>query len=109
MSFPFQSANRNRTIEFCMSNSAVNPIMSFYMKSKYSLFNNEILMKIQENWKKQISNAKKVLIIGVRPHFSDEHIWNPLINTKANVGFIGSNQGFAELKNKRDNHRVFRE
>lgn len=45
---------------------------------------------IQDRWKKNVLEAKPILIIGVKPYLADKHIWEPLTQTDAKLGYLGS-------------------
>ena len=47
-----------------------------------------------------------MLIIGVRPNPNDTHIWNPIIETNAIVGYIGSNSDFIKYVEKKRNGKT---
>ncbi|MFZ1077371.1 MAG: hypothetical protein WAN47_08090 [Nitrosotalea sp.] len=99
-----QAVSPNEAIQFCLSGTALYPAMCLYMDKKPTQISPSVIGKIQQNWLTSIGKANKVLIIGVRPNPNDTHIWNPIIETNAMVGYIGSNEDFIKyVKQKREN------
>lgn len=92
ISYPLRAASRKATQQFCNIKGTIYPAMALYMNSKPRQVSSDIIEDIQKRWEKYIALAKKILIIGVRPYTLDTHIWNPLSNTNARIGFIGSTQ-----------------
>jgi hypothetical protein len=79
---------------YCNSNTALYPAMSLYMKSKFNQIGHEVITNLQNRWQAKIMEAKNILIIGVKPNFSDTHIWDPLTKTKGRIGYIGNLDAF---------------
>lgn len=91
----------NEAISFCLSQTALYPIMALYMKSKPVQIGNGQMRIYQELWINHVLEADKILIVGVKPWPDDEHIWKPLTETKANIGYIGGKEEYDKwLKTK---------
>lgn len=76
--------------------------MSLYSKKKDILVGPEQIMGIQAEFHKDINAADLVIIIGIRPNPSDEHIWNHLRDTNAKIVLIGNESECKEwLQNSR--------
>jgi len=73
------------------------PIMAFYMENKPVQVNRKSIGEIQQVWTNRISESNKLLIIGINPNLEDKHVWDPIVNTKAKIGFVGSDNGFKKL------------
>jgi hypothetical protein len=58
------------------------------------LYTNQISGK--NKWKEAVCNATKILIIGINPNHADIHVWGPLAETKARIGFVGSYEGYRQ-------------
>ena len=43
----------------------------------------------QAQWQSVVAKAKHIFVVGVRVHNIDEHIWSPLVSTKASVTYFG--------------------
>lgn len=95
-----KGVDRTDAINFCNSPTGLYPAMCLYMRSKHSQIGYTQLRKIQEWWKNQVLAADKVLVIGVKPYFYDKHIWEPLRESKAKVGFVGSSDSYKEWISK---------
>ena len=87
-------ANPNEAIQFCLSNTALYPAMCLYMEAKPSQISQQFIRKKQQEWKKHIENAERILIIGVYPYLDYTHIWDSLTKTNAKIGYVGSKDGF---------------
>jgi hypothetical protein len=96
-----KACSSDEVIKFCHEpGQALYPAMCLYMKSKVAHFN--AILELQRKWTDEISNAEKVLIIGVKPYPDDGHIWNPLSQTNAKLGYIGNENDFNDWK---ESHR----
>jgi hypothetical protein len=94
--FEIRAVDAEEVIRFCNSNTSVYPAMCIYMYSKPTQFGSSRIGALQDRWKDQVSKAEKVLLIGIRPYPDDEHIWNPLVQTTAKMGYVGSEKPFTE-------------
>ena len=87
-------ANPDEAMRFCNSDTALYPSMCLFMNSKPTQISYDFIRNQQSRWKNLVLNAKKILIIGVRPFLNDNHIWEALTQTEASVGFIGSEEHY---------------
>ncbi|TLX90900.1 MAG: hypothetical protein E6K94_05645 [Thaumarchaeota archaeon] len=75
-----------------------------------SQFGSGRIKAIQDRWKKNVLEAKRILIIGVKPYEADKHIWEPLIQTDAKLGYIGSIDEFKiwveKYRKNKENHVI---
>ncbi len=77
-------------------NTALYPAMCLYAEGKpISMSPNQIL-ESQERWAEHVIASEKILVIGVLPNIEDDHIWNVLSKTEAELGYIGSQQPFSD-------------
>lgn len=93
--------DNNEIIETFLVKSGIAPVMSLYMEGKPVNVSPQILKDLQNTYKNRCLEAKTILIIGVKPVIQDEHIWECIKNSKANVYYVGSNtdfQSFTQLK-----------
>ena len=81
-------------IQFSLSDSSLYPSMCLFMENKPTQISQSTISAIQKNWQNKVSEMKKILIVGVRPLMKDSHIWKALTETKAEIGFIGSESEF---------------
>ena len=76
------------------------PIMNIYMPGKPSQILCDDLRLIQRVWREKVSNANKILIIGLRPNTDDHHIWDSISTTEAKIGYVGEYQEFKNWRKK---------
>jgi len=91
--------NPGAAAAFCQSNTALYPSMCLYMNSKPTQISHNFLRQQQARWQKLVLGANKVLIVGIKPYLADTHIWASLTQTKAKVGFVGSNNAYNDWIN----------
>ncbi len=85
-------------VQKCVVNQGLAPVMALYMQGKPLQVSPSSVQKIQERWQEAVSNAVKVICIGVRPWPADTHIWQPLAQTAAEVLFIGDQREFDDWR-----------
>lgn len=104
-----RAGDPQEVLSFCHSGTSVYPAMCLYMESKPTQLGGNKIKEIQKKWTDCVLNAERVLIIGVRPYLRDKHIWEPLSETGAKIGFIGSKPEFERWvkEHRRDKQNVF--
>lgn len=65
------------------------PAISIYEPEKSSPVGSEVIQTVRDNWREVASSADLVICIGARPVKQDSHIWDPIIESKADVWFVG--------------------
>ena len=80
-----------KTLEsnFSDVNAFYYPVMSLYSFGKDSLVSGTRIQEIRNAWRRCVSNASVVVIIGVRPNSEDTHVWIPIMETPAKPFYIG--------------------
>ena len=102
------SLDSNEVIEECLVKSGLAPVMCLFMKGKPLQVSPNSIKYIQEEWAKQVLNAKAIFCIGVNPLPEDSHIWDYLSETKATLYFIGDEKNFDEWNsNNRESESIF--
>ena|GEM_PF-1095690 len=93
--------DRGTVIENCL-NTALAPAMCLYMKGKPLQISPSVIKYLQEAWRDAVAKSDVVCCIGVNPLPEDDHIWNPLAETTANLYCIGNERAFTNwIKNNR--------
>jgi hypothetical protein len=87
---PLRTANPEEVLSFCNSVTSLYPAMCLYAPEKKAQIGYERILKLREIWKERIMNVDRILTIGFRPWKPDMHIYEPISNTPARVGFVGS-------------------
>jgi hypothetical protein len=83
-----------KVIETCLVNQGLYPCMALYMRGKPVQISPDAVQDIQARWKAMIASAQLVIVAGVNPLPEDNHIWEPLANTDAELLFIGDQRAF---------------
>jgi hypothetical protein len=76
--------------QWVCGDTALYPAMCMFAVGKPSQISPHVFAGYQSKWAELINRAKKVFVIGVRPHLIDSHVWGPLGNTDAELFFVGS-------------------
>jgi hypothetical protein len=66
------------------------PAMCMFTLNKPSQISPGVFAEYQRKWAELVISAENVVIVGVRPHLPDKHIWLPLATTNADLHFVGS-------------------
>ena len=88
------AVNTTEAVNFCNSDTALYPSMCIYCKGKPLQISSYLKDTLISFWQKQVKISKYIIIIGIKPHPDDKHIWNPLIKTQAKLLFIGNKEEF---------------
>lgn len=75
-------------------NTALYPAMALYARGKSISMSPDPILQGQRQWAVNVGACDRVLIIGVNPNINDDHIWMPLSNTSAEIGYVGSAKSF---------------
>jgi len=67
----------------------IPPAISIYMPTKHSPVGFTIIQSVRANWAQVASKADVILSIGTRPVEQDAHIWDPVLQSKVDVWFVG--------------------
>ena len=89
-----RAVDPNDAIAFCLSDTALYPAMCLYMSGKHVQIGASTIQTLQDKWRKAVLEAAKVLIIGVAPNIEDTHIWQPIGETPATIGYVGDREFF---------------
>lgn len=101
--------NPNEVATYCMSDTALYPVMAVYARGKPVQIASGIIQRIQGFWATAIESASTVIVIGVNPHPADKHIWEPLSATEAKLLFVGNKSAFSDWQStyRRDRDSVY--
>ena len=85
--------NKSEDFENRIRSDAMPPVMSYFEPSKMTTSGTNFITSQRERFKNLVSEAKKIIIIGIKIRLSDKHIWNPLSKSKAKLFYCsGSNE-----------------
>jgi hypothetical protein len=69
---------------------AIPPVMSLYAPGKPTLVGRTFLEQTRAQWASWVRRSTVVVVIGAKPNAGDPHVWDPIINSKAKIWWIGS-------------------
>lgn len=99
-----RAVDLDEVVQYCRSDTALYPAMSLFRPDKHIQIGHSVVHDLQENWANAVEEADKIMIIGVKPRESDEHIWGELSETDADIYYIGGEESFYDWReNNRDN------
>jgi hypothetical protein len=75
-------------------NTALYPAMALFAEGKPIAMSPAPIQDAQRRWGEHIGAADRVLLIGVNPNPADAHLWVPLAETRADLGFVGDASAF---------------
>ncbi|MCK4869683.1 MAG: hypothetical protein KAS93_01090 [Gammaproteobacteria bacterium] len=90
----FNIVQPNEVRAFCYGDTSLHPVMSIYMKGKPALIAPRKLKAFQEEWKNKIKKASNIIIVGTNPNLEDNHIWDPISESSAQILFCGDETAF---------------
>lgn len=90
--------NPNDAVGFCLGGTGLYPAMALYMNAKPVQIGQATIHGLQKRWGEIVEQAKRVLVIGVRPYPQDHHIWTPLADCEGEVGYVGPKADFEDWR-----------
>lgn len=98
---PVRPLNQLETLQRCRLDDSLAPAMAMYAKGKPLKVCPQYVVDQQTQWSATARQASNVFITGVRVHPSDNHLWDTLASTRANLtyfGLPGDHDEFSEWK-----------
>ena len=86
---------------------AIPPIICAYAPGKRTPVSKGLIQQLRDRWRSTCERADRIFIIGARVNADDDHVFAPVLESKASLWFVGADQDFAhlrELRLKRANH-----
>lgn len=78
---------------------AFPPCMSLYAEGKATLVCQSFIDDARSGWATWVRRCDYVISVGTRPNLADAHVWDPIVESKAIVWFVGGKDaGVAELE-----------
>lgn len=75
--------------QFLRTEDVMGPVLAMYEERKRVVYAPAKIQEIQAIWKRELAEARRIYVIGVAVNLSDTHIWGPLAQTQASVGYVG--------------------
>lgn len=90
---PAYVATQEETIYRCLTDTSLAPSMSIIAPGKKLQICTNWVEEQQEAWRRAISKASNIFVVGVRVYPTDDHIWGVIAKSKAPITVFGySNQ-----------------
>ncbi len=103
--YPYQNQDY-QLLDYNYKQFSALPLMCWYNEIKTKAVNGEFIEKTKFKLKTEIGNAELVIIIGLNFNILDKHIWNPILNSRSEIIYIGGKET-CDFFEKYDNIRVF--
>jgi hypothetical protein len=75
---------------------AFPPVMSYFEPAKRTSTGRSFIEGQRERWRQLVSTAAALVIIGVRVHPTDAHIWGPIAASPSRIVYCGGSSGAPE-------------
>jgi hypothetical protein len=103
-------ASAEETKAFCDKSDSIAPAIAVYSKGKQVLTSGSFVKEQQEQWKKEVKNASKIFVIGLKVIEHDDHIWDVLASNNTWLGYVGlgsDSANFMEWSSKKERKNSF--
>lgn len=87
-----------RQVPTIIQRRPAGPCLSYYMKNKPTAVGTKTIQAIQKKWREIIDDTELLIIIGTNVNKDDLHIWESVTKTGADIGFVGNENSFSNLK-----------
>ena len=94
---------RNRYIK---ENFSLPPAMCVYMPGKPTQSAGEAINNMRNQWANWMLQSDVVFVIGVRPNLGERYVWQPIIDSRAIVWYVGGRDGEYDDLQKYLNYRL---
>jgi hypothetical protein len=103
--------NQHETIHRCLTQDSLAPAIAMYAEGKKKKVCPSYVNEQQKQWAAAVQGARKVGVIGTRIYSPDEHIWDTLSATRADVYYYGVSDNdraeFEEWKAKSGRKNIY--
>lgn len=91
----------NRVVQHCLTETALAPVMSLYMRGKLLNVSPSSIHQLREAWSQKVAQSAMVVCIGVRPIEDDSHIWEPIAKAESPLLFVGNHESLMGWRNSK--------
>lgn len=89
-----------------IKNDAFPPVMSYFEPKKRTTSGANFISGQRKRFAELCNQAKKIVVVGLKPRFHDIHIWNPLAETSAEIVYCGGGDSGEFLNWSKKSHRA---
>lgn len=86
---PIRPVNQRDTIFRCVTEDSLAPALAMFAVGKEVKISPDYTERQYALWKQTALESSKIIIVGVKVHEVDEHIWNIIGQSKAWTGYFG--------------------
>ncbi len=86
---PLTVVNPREVLSYIASGEAIPPSMSFYAPGKHTPVGAEAITSVRQEWASACAQADAIFLVGCRPSDADEHIFRPIVSSRASVFMVG--------------------
>lgn len=80
---------------------AVPPVMCVYMPGKPVQTTPGFVAQVRQEWANWMKVTDAVAIIGIRPNLDESYVWQPIMESQAEVWYVGGQDGdYLQLKSR---------
>jgi hypothetical protein len=87
---PLQFVQPDAARNWAAGDNALYAAMCLYTVDKPTQIGASFINQLQSAWADVVLDAKRIVVIGTRPHDQDRHLWEPLAETAADVHYVGA-------------------
>jgi len=66
----------------------LNPVMSLFAPGKLTPSARDLIQAIRDHWRDWVLSSDYVAVIGSRPNLADGHVWDPIVDSAAQVWYL---------------------
>ena len=98
---PLQSLETALQSKFSTDQPAFFPVLGMYCQGKPSIAVTRRLSELRTMLGERITNARILVLIGLRPTNGDPHLWEPVSKSHASqIGYVGGKDHYEILKSR---------
>jgi hypothetical protein len=68
---------------------SIPPMMSYYDPSKTTYVSEGTLDVVRQTWATSALAASRIVVIGARPVLEESHVWQPIVDSSAEILYVG--------------------
>jgi hypothetical protein len=80
-------------VAFRRNGLAIPPVMCVYMPGKPTQTVEKALTQARQEWATWAKSVDFITVIGVRPNLREEYVWRPILESSAEVCYVGGETG----------------
>lgn len=101
---PIRPLSQYDTLYKCRVEDSVAPAIAMFAIGKKVKISPDFVDQQYDMWVEQVCKASKIIVVGVRVHEVDEHIWSLLGKIKGNVMYFGFDNDKPEFETWKKNN-----